>query len=275
MSIATDLAYLVGPSAILDPSKPNQDDGATLSLQKILAVMRGIFAAGPGGGVGANVNVTNFPATQVVSVSNFPAGSAVNLTQVAGSAIAIGQAAMAASLPVVLASNQSAIPVTGTFFQATQPVSGTFFQATQPVSGTVTTTPPANASTNLAQYGGVTVAQPSVDVSFGTLTNHKSKNAAGSVISCQFTSADTTLRWFQLFDTTSALSSGVTVPKYSFALPPGSATSPVILAFGTDFFGQVGTAFATGITWGLSSTMAVWTSTSVTVGNHTVHVQYT
>jgi len=36
----------------------------------------------------------------------------------------------------------------------TQPVSGTFWQATQPVSGTVTTTPPSNASTNIAQIGG-------------------------------------------------------------------------------------------------------------------------
>jgi len=47
---------------------------------------------------------------------------------------ALGQAAMAASAPVVIASNQSAVPV----------------------SGTVTTTPPANASTNIAQINGVT-----------------------------------------------------------------------------------------------------------------------
>jgi hypothetical protein len=38
----------------------------------------------------------------------------------------------------------------------TQPVSGTFWQATQPVSGTVTTTPPSNASTNIAQINAVT-----------------------------------------------------------------------------------------------------------------------
>lgn len=37
-------------------------------------------------------------------------------------------------------------------------VTGTFFQATQPVSGTVTTAPPANASTNVAQFGGSAVA---------------------------------------------------------------------------------------------------------------------
>ena len=37
-------------------------------------------------------------------------------------------------------------------------VTGTFWQATQPVSGTVTTTPPANASTNIAQMNGTTVS---------------------------------------------------------------------------------------------------------------------
>ncbi len=35
------------------------------------------------------------------------------------------------------------------------PVTGTFWQATQPVSGTVTTTPPSNASTNIAQINAV------------------------------------------------------------------------------------------------------------------------
>lgn len=38
------------------------------------------------------------------------------------------------------------------------PVTGTFFQGTQPVSGTVTTSPPANASTNIAQVNGVAVS---------------------------------------------------------------------------------------------------------------------
>lgn len=40
----------------------------------------------------------------------------------------------------------------------TVPVSGSFWQATQPVSGTVTTTPPANASTNMAQIGGTNIS---------------------------------------------------------------------------------------------------------------------
>lgn len=52
------------------------------------------------------------------------------------------------------AANATAIKVDGS--AVTQPVSGTFWQATQPVSGTVTTTPPSNASTNIAQINGVT-----------------------------------------------------------------------------------------------------------------------
>lgn len=53
-------------------------------------------------------------------------------------------------------------PVSGTFWQATQPVSGPLTDAQLraspvPVSGTVTTTPPANASTNVAQFGGSNV----------------------------------------------------------------------------------------------------------------------
>lgn len=51
----------------------------------------------------------------------------------------------------------------------TQPVSGTFWQATQPVSGTVTTSPPANASTNVAQVAGTAADVNSGVKSAGTL----------------------------------------------------------------------------------------------------------
>lgn len=60
----------------------------------------------------------------------------VDLMKVGGAALTEGQKAMAASVPVVIASDQSAVPV----------------------SGSVTTTPPANASTNVAQVGGVAVS---------------------------------------------------------------------------------------------------------------------
>jgi len=60
---------------------------------------------------------------------------------------ALGQGTMAQSLPVVVASNQSAVPV----------------------SGTVTTSPPANASTNLAQVVGTAADVNSGLKSAGTL----------------------------------------------------------------------------------------------------------
>ena len=65
-----------------------------------------------------------------------------------------------ASVPIAVTGTfwQATQPVSGTFWPGTQPVSGTFWQATQPVSGTVTTTPPANASTNIAQMNGATVS---------------------------------------------------------------------------------------------------------------------
>lgn len=63
--------------------------------------------------------------------------------------------------------NGTAILVTGA--GGTFPVTGTFWQATQPVSGTVTTTPPANASTNVAQLAGTTTDTNSGSKSAGTL----------------------------------------------------------------------------------------------------------
>lgn len=102
-----------------------------------------------------------------------------------------GQAVMASSAPVVIASNQSAVSVSGTFWQATQPVSiasmpstpvtGTFWQATQPVSGTVTTTPPANASANIAQIAGSTVVADPCQVN-ARLTANISITASGQII---------------------------------------------------------------------------------------------
>lgn len=52
---------------------------------------------------------------------------------------------------------------------ATVPVSGTFWQVTQPVSGTVTTSPPANASTNVAQIAGTATDVNSGLKSAGTI----------------------------------------------------------------------------------------------------------
>jgi hypothetical protein len=105
----------------------------------------------------------------------------------------VGQAAMAASTPVVIASNQSNVPISGTItanagtnlntsalavesgghlasldthlpspgqaaMAASVPVVIASNQTAVPVSGTVTTSPPANASTNLTQVNGTALS---------------------------------------------------------------------------------------------------------------------
>ena len=76
-----------------------------------------------------SINVAFGVLPAVTALGNGP----VSLNEVSGTALSLGQATMAASLPVAIASNQSALTV----------------------SGTVTTTPPSNASTNVAQIAGV------------------------------------------------------------------------------------------------------------------------
>lgn len=81
----------------------------------------------------------------------------------------------ASAVPVSLATVPShAVTNVGTFaVQVTSApstaVTGTFWQATQPVSGTVTTAPPANASTNVAQLAGTATAVNSGLKDAGTL----------------------------------------------------------------------------------------------------------
>jgi hypothetical protein len=125
----------------------------------------------PAGGAGLTdleLRATPVPVSGTVTVTD--GAGALNVICDSGCAAgAPGQQTMAASSPVVIASNQSAVPVSGTFWQATQPVSGTFWQATQPVSGTVTTSPPANASTNVAQLAGTATSVNSGTKDAGTL----------------------------------------------------------------------------------------------------------
>lgn len=149
MSVATDLSYLVNQPN--DPSAPKSDDGETVSLQKILAVMRAIQAAGPGGGGGGGGVVTQGTSPWVVGGTVSVGGTvADNLTQVAGSAISLGQKTMANSLPVTIASDQSSLAIaqgTAAAITAGWPiiagevadVTGTFTNATQTTSVTTGT----------------------------------------------------------------------------------------------------------------------------------------
>lgn len=112
-------------------------------------------------------NQANFLATTYqggawsVSVSGT---ASINLTEVGGAAVTLGQKISAASVPVVLASDQSAIPVSQNSTWNVG-VTGTVAvtQSTSPwvISGTVTTTPPANASTNITEWNTVAVGSPS------------------------------------------------------------------------------------------------------------------
>lgn len=103
----------------------------------------------------------------------------VNKIGFSAAGVAPVQVSAANPLPVVPV---GAVAVTGTFFQATQPVSiaasvavtgpltdAQLRAATVPVSGTVTTSPPANASTNVAQVAGTAADTNSGAKSAGTL----------------------------------------------------------------------------------------------------------
>lgn len=124
------------------------------------------------------------PVSGTVTANQGGAPWSENLAQVGGVAISQGQKVMASSVPVVVASDQAAIPVTAnagtnlntsallldaTFtarvntqgqkaMVASTPIVIASDQSAVPISGTVTTNPPANASTNVAQFGGSAVA---------------------------------------------------------------------------------------------------------------------
>lgn len=99
------------------------------------------------------VSGTFWQATQPVSAASLPlpTGAATAAKQ---PALGTAGAASADVITVQGVASMTALKVDGS--AVTQPVSGTFWQATQPVSGTVTTTPPANASSNVAQINAVT-----------------------------------------------------------------------------------------------------------------------
>lgn len=91
----------------------------------------------------------------VVASSALPAGASTAAKQPA-----LGTAGTASADVISIQGIASMTPLA---------VTGTFFQATQPVSGTVTTTPPANASTNLTQIVGTAADVNSGNKSAGTL----------------------------------------------------------------------------------------------------------
>jgi hypothetical protein len=154
---------------------------APVDATKGLAV--DLSASGPVAITG-NVTVVQPAGTQLHTIVDSGAITLSGTSSVSGTVTAVQPTG--SNLHVVV-DTAPTTAVTGTFFQATQPVSfsgnvtvvqptgsnlhvvvdtapttpvtGTFFQATQPVSGTVTTTPPANASTNITQVGGSALSE--------------------------------------------------------------------------------------------------------------------
>lgn len=92
------------------------------------------------------------------------------LNTVAGTPVHAEAVTLVDSTGAILATMPVSGPLTDAQLRALAvPVSGTFWQATQPVSGTVTTSPPANASTNVAQVSGTATDTNSGLKSAGTL----------------------------------------------------------------------------------------------------------
>jgi hypothetical protein len=131
-----DVAYVSGSGTTISLLK-----GIFAKLATIITNLGSPFQAG------GSIGNTTFASTQgtspwvVSGTVTANAGTNLNTSALALDATVtarlntLGQKVMASSAPVVIASDQSAVPI----------------------SGTVTTTPPANASTNIAQVGGNTV----------------------------------------------------------------------------------------------------------------------
>lgn len=119
-----------------------------------------------------------------------------------------------------------------------------------------------------------TATQLSLDTSFGSVTTHTSKATPAVLISFTCSSVNAAIRYFMLFNITSAPTTGTTVPLMSFPIGAGSATVPSSLSRDATFFAEYGFLFATGLTWGVSSVAGTYTSTGVNASDHIVHVIY-
>lgn len=138
-------------------------------------------------------------------------------------------------------------------------------------SGGTSSTVTANAGINLntsalaLETGGnlakLATGPGSKDTAFGSTVSHNSKASAGTLFTASISSLDTNLIYFQVFNKASGPSGGDT-PIFSFPVGAATATAPNYLKIGPDTFTGLGYAFATGISWGISSTNATYTATA-------------
>lgn len=103
------------------------------------------------------LRATPVPVSGTVTTSP-PSNASTNVAQMGGTAVSMNTGTRDAGTQRVTIATNDSVPVTGTFWQATQPV-----------SGTVTTTPPSNASTNVAQLAGTAPSVNSGTKDAGTL----------------------------------------------------------------------------------------------------------
>lgn len=109
---------------------------------------------------------------------------------------------------------------------------------------------------------------PSLDTSFGAKVTNNTKGTAAQLVSLRATNANAAVRYFQLFNATSATGT----PIYSEPIPAGTTTQPSSLILDSVFFGQGGKNFSTALSWGISTTQTSYTA--ATAADHSVTVHY-
>lgn len=113
---------------------------------------------------------------------------------------------------------------------------------------------------------------PSTDAVLTQVTARLVKNAAGNVYSLYATNANAAARFLQLHDKATA-PVATDVPRYSFAIPAGTAAAPGVLVLNSDFFTTYGVRFTTGIGYAVSTTFGTFTN-AATATEHIVAVHF-
>lgn len=239
-----------------------------------------------GSAVTQPVSGTFWQATQPVSAASLPLPT--------GAATAAKQPA----LGTAGAASADVITVQGIASMTALKVDGS--GVTQPVSGTVTTTPPSNASTNVAQFGGsnavtgtgasgagiprVTVSNDSslqpIPATSGGLsisrvlsaasTNATSvKASAGQVYSIYAHNTNASPRFLKLYNKASAPTVGTDTPVLTLPIPGNASGAGFVLDTG-----GMGIAFATGIALAITGAVTDADTTAVALNEVVVNLLY-
>jgi hypothetical protein len=110
---------------------------------------------------------------------------------------------------------------------------------------------------------------PTLTANFSTATAGNLKATAGNVFSVVVTNANAAVRYLQLHNKAST-PVNPDVPVLSIPIPAGTAAVPSILTLGAETFSMSGVNLATGVSWGISTTLATYTA--ATNADHVIHV---